>query len=91
MKQASCDILPTFYLHVHKDRSLKLTENSRKRSNLISVTIKLIWFLFGEMHPKQCYCTFYPVHVAFIDFKAEKTPEFFFERPHSGVSGSMYV
>lgn len=54
-----------------------LTENSRKRSNLISLTIKLIWFLFGEMHLKRWYCTFYLVHVAFIHFKAEKTPEFF--------------
>lgn len=65
----------TTYMYIKTN--IILTENSRKRSNLISLTIKLIWFLFGEMHLKRCYCTFYLVHVAFIDSKAEKTPEFF--------------
>lgn len=80
-----------FYLYVYKDRLLKLIENLRKWLNFILVIIKLIWFFFGEMYFKLCYCIFYLVYVVFIDFKVEKIFEFFFERLYFGVFGLMYV
>lgn len=53
-----------------------LIENLRKWLNFILLIIKLIWFFFGEMYFKCCYCIFYLVYVVFIDFKVEKIFEF---------------